>query len=73
MYFVLSISVLLVQVNASLCAVEEEKDSLGNRLQIETDARKEVEGKFSCNVVHVDHKFSKLKHERLNMQQMSPS
>jgi hypothetical protein len=34
----------VLQVNATLKAVQEEKDSLENKLKIEHDARKELEG-----------------------------
>lgn len=36
--------VVLWQVNATLRAVQEEKDSLENKLKIENDARHELEG-----------------------------
>lgn len=36
------------KVNAALRAIEEEKDVLANRLQIESEARKELEGKYLC-------------------------
>ena len=38
------------QVNATLRAVQEEKDNLDNKLKIENDARRELEGKTIVRV-----------------------
>ena len=44
------ILLFIIQVKASLQAVEEERDVLQNKFQIETDSRKEMEGKHDLQL-----------------------